>query len=275
MAIPPGVYRIRNAQTNTFVDQCGPSNDTIHSWSYVQHHRADQHWFVQLSGDGVALRNVEYGQYAYVTNIQNGGKVFASNNLITWNLSPHENEWAISLPGTNFVVEIGGANGANGAGHYQLSQQHFQQLYQEPRSPPVSPGIYFLKNVMSGTLVSLYGGSTEEGAEITGYDFSGGSYQKWQLQLTSHGQNVTLRNVQTSTYLWFRGQSFIPSFPVISSYQSQEYVIAAADRGFYISPAQQPGYALSLLRGSGQNGTEIAIWHNSQQDNQKWHFEHA
>ncbi|KAL5632009.1 hypothetical protein ACGC1H_000136 [Rhizoctonia solani] len=159
--------------------------------------------------------------------------------------------------------------------HYQLSQQHFQQLYQEPRSPPVSPGIYFLKNVMSGTLVSLYGGSTEEGAEITGYDFSGGSYQKWQLQLTSHGQNVTLRNVQTSTYLWFRGQSFIPSFPVISSYQSQEYVIAAADRGFYISPAQQPGYALSLLRGSGQNGTEIAIWHNSQQDNQKWHFEHA
>ncbi|CAE6542742.1 unnamed protein product [Rhizoctonia solani] len=309
MALSPGVYRIRNARTNTYIDQKGSSTDVIHGWNYVQHDRADQHWFAQLSGDGVVFKNVEYGQYAYTTNIQNGGKVFASNNLIIWNLSRNENEWTISCPGTNYVVEIRDANKANGAGinlwenlglqhqrwifekisdrqpqelnprhlpqHYQLSQDYFQQPNQQSTLSPVLPGIYFLRNVMSNALVSLPGGSAEEGAEISGYGFSGGNHQKWQLQSTGHGRNVTFRNVQTNTYLWFRGESFVPSFSVKSSYQSQEYAIATANRGFYILPAQQPGCALSLLHGSAQNGTEIAIWHNDQQDNQKWHLEHA
>ncbi|KAJ1300508.1 hypothetical protein OPQ81_005321 [Rhizoctonia solani] len=65
------------------------------------------------------------------------------------------------------------------------------------------------------------------------------------------------------------------SFAVKSSYQPQDYVISAANRGFYISPAQQPGDALSLLHGSGENRAEIAIWHNEQQDNQKWYLDHA
>ncbi|CAE6356761.1 unnamed protein product [Rhizoctonia solani] len=128
---------------------------------------------------------------------------------------------------------------------------------------------------MSGTLVSLRNGSTDEGAEISGFDYSGGNHQKWQLQFAGYSQNMTLRNVQTNTYLWFRGQSFVPSFSVKSSRQSQEYNIIPTNRGFYISPAQQPGLALSLLHGSAENGAELAIWHNDQQDNQKWHFDPA
>ncbi|KAG8687973.1 hypothetical protein FRC11_006277, partial [Ceratobasidium sp. 423] len=110
---------------------------------------------------------------------------------------------------------------------------------------------------MSGTLIALCGEPTDaEGAKISGYVYNGGNHQKWQLQSTGHGQNMTLRNVQANTHLWFQGQSFVPSFSVKSSHNSQEYVITAANRGFYISPAQQPGYALSLLHGSGQNGAE-------------------
>ncbi|KAG8709114.1 hypothetical protein FRC11_005895 [Ceratobasidium sp. 423] len=280
MTISPGVYRIKNAKTNTVVDQGGSANK-IHG--VEQHGGANQQWFVQLSGDGIVFRNVEYGQYAYITSIQNGGRVFPSNNLTTWNLSQDGNEWIISLPETNYVVEIGGGDKANGAGinlwdnlglkHQrwvfekisdgqpqqlkQPTQQPVQQVQQLPVSFLVSPGIYFLRNVMSGTLVTLYGGSADEGAEISGYDDSGGNHQKWLLQPTGHGHNMTLRNVQTNTYLWFRSQSFVPSFPVNSSYKSQEYVITAANNGFYISPAQRPGYALSLLHGSSENGAEV------------------
>ncbi|EUC58335.1 ricin-type beta-trefoil lectin domain protein [Rhizoctonia solani AG-3 Rhs1AP] len=85
---------------------------------------------------------------------------------------------------------------------------------------------------MSGTLVSLRNGSTDEGAEISGFDYSGGNHQKWQLQFAGYSQNMTLRNVQTNTYLWFRGQSFVPSFSVKSSRQSQEYNIIPTNRGF-------------------------------------------
>ncbi|CAE6448125.1 unnamed protein product [Rhizoctonia solani] len=311
MSISPGVYRIKNIKTNTVFDLQGGSSNKIHAWT--QHHGINQQWFVQLSGDGVVFKNVQYGQFAYTTNIQNGGKLFPSINLTTWNLSRHGNEWTVSLPGTNLVVEIGGGKEGDGGSihlwenlglrhqrwllekisdgqpqqlkrpnsptpqEYPPLQQGFQQNFQELVFPSqvISPGTYFLRNVMSSTMVNLHGGSTDEGAEISGYEFNGGNHQKWQIQHTGHGRAVTLRNVQTNTYLWFRGQSFVPSFPVKSSYQLQEYIISAANSGFYISPAQRPGHALSLLYGSAQNRTEIGIWHNDQQDNQKWQFEHA
>ncbi|KAG8728337.1 hypothetical protein FRC11_011302, partial [Ceratobasidium sp. 423] len=209
---------------------------------------------------------------------------------------------------TNYIIEVAGGNKASGTPiqlwektgsnnqkwvfekindgqplqlqrplpeQYHPLQQHVQHTHLLPVSFPVSPGIYFLRNVMSGTLVTLHGGSADEGAEISGYGDGGGNHQKWQLQPTGHSQNMTLRNVQTNTYLWFRSQSFVPSFPANSSYNSQEYVITAASDGFYISPAQRPGYALSLLHGSGESGAEIGFWHNDQQENQKWHFDHA
>ncbi|CAE6448131.1 unnamed protein product [Rhizoctonia solani] len=110
---------------------------------------------------------------------------------------------------------------------------------------------------MGGTLISVRNGSTDEGAEVSGFDPNGGNHQKWQLQTAGYGQNMTLHNVQTNTYLWFRAQSFVPSFQAKSSRQSQEYIIIPASCGFYISPAQQPGYALSLLHGSEQNGAEV------------------
>ncbi|CAE6516447.1 unnamed protein product [Rhizoctonia solani] len=298
MTISPGVYRIRNAKTNTVVDQSGSANKII---AWKQHGGANQQWFFQLSGDGVVFRSVEYGQYVYTTSMHSGGRIFPSNNLTTWNLSQDGNEWAISLPGTNYVIEIEGGSEASGASirlsdnlglkHQrwafekisdgqpqqlkQPPQQSFQQIQQPPISFLISPGIYFLRSVMSGSLVTLYGGSADEGAEISGCSDSSGNHQKWQLQPTGHGQNMTLRNVHTNTYLWFRSQSFVPSFPVNSSYKPQEYVITAANNGFYVSPAQRPGYALSLLHGSSENRTEISLWHNDQQENQKWHFDRA
>ncbi|KDN33899.1 hypothetical protein RSAG8_13016, partial [Rhizoctonia solani AG-8 WAC10335] len=308
MKISPGVYRIRNVGTNTMLDLGRSEGFAIRGWA--QNDQPNQHWFVILSGNEVVLKNVESGQYAYIpsASIRNGSKLFGSGNFTTWNLNQNGGEWKIFIPGTNYAVEMGGGNKANGGGvnlweyvghghqkwafekisdeqPQQLQQQHLPQQDNPPQQhleqnhqqavPTVSPGIYHLRNVMSGTLISLHGGSTDEGAPISGYEYSGGNHQKWKLQPTGYGQNMAIRNVQTNTYLSFRSQSLVPSFSVKSSYQSQDFVITAANRGFYISPVQQSSYALSLLHGSGQDGTEIAIWHNDQQDNQKWHFEHA
>ncbi|KAJ1300509.1 hypothetical protein OPQ81_005322 [Rhizoctonia solani] len=112
MTISPGVYLIKNPGTNTVFDQYGPSNK-IHAWA--QHTTANhQWWFVIPLGNGVVLRNVYYGQYACITSVQNGSKVLPSNNLTIWKLSWDENEWTISFPGTNYVIEVGGGDSANG-----------------------------------------------------------------------------------------------------------------------------------------------------------------
>ncbi|CUA74394.1 hypothetical protein RSOLAG22IIIB_11188 [Rhizoctonia solani] len=308
MIIAPGVYRIRNAKTKTIFDLSREKGFKIHGFG--QHDGANQHWFVQQSGEGVTLKNVESGHYAYTTSLQNGSKLFGSGNFSVWDLSRdgNENEWTISFPGTNYIIELKSGSEANGTAiqlwnktgeiyqkwifeklnewqlqpsyyhqplpqQYQYTQRSFQPVYQQLLPSHVSPGTYFLRNVMSGTLINLDAGTLNEGAEITGHNHNGGNHQKWQLQPTGHNQNVTLRNEQANTYLWFQSQSFVPSVLVKSSYDPQEYIISAANRGFFISPAQQPNHAISLFHGSTANGTKIGVWYNEQQDNQKWYFD--
>ncbi|CUA67717.1 hypothetical protein RSOLAG22IIIB_07554 [Rhizoctonia solani] len=98
MVISPGVYRIKNAETNT-IFELGRTEDSG-VCSRRQNDQTNQHWFVQPSGDGVVFKNVESGQYAYtpITSIRNGSRLFGSGTSITWSLVPNGNEWAISLP---------------------------------------------------------------------------------------------------------------------------------------------------------------------------------
>ncbi|KAG8785674.1 hypothetical protein FRC12_017291 [Ceratobasidium sp. 428] len=177
----------------------------------------------------------------------------------------------------------------------QQPQQQYQQPQQQPQQPqqpppqqqpqqpqqppqqqgPVSPGTYILKNVKTGTVIDLNRGQANEGADVFGYDHNGGNNQKWQIQPTGHGQNFTIRNLETNTYAAFPGQSFAQGVLVKASSQPQEYTFAAADKGIFICPTQQPGYVLDLVHGSEKNGTKICVWQNNQQDNQKWYFERA
>ncbi|KAF8606946.1 ricin B-like lectin [Ceratobasidium sp. AG-I] len=154
-------------------------------------------------------------------------------------------------------------------------QQPPPQQQQPVQTGPISPGTYTLKNVKTGTVLDLSGGHGNEGADVIGYHHNGGNNQKWQVQPTGHGQNVTIRNLESNSFAAFPGQSFAQGVLVKGSSQSQEYTIAAADKGFFISPTQQPGYVLDLVNGSDKNGTKICVWQNNQQDNQKWYFERA
>jgi len=160
----------------------------------------------------------------------------------------------------------------------QPAQQPPQQQQPPPQQQPMGvlpPGTYTLRNVKTGTVLDLSHGEANEGADIFGYDANGGNNQKWQLQPTGQGQNMTLSNLQARSYASFPGQSFAQGIIVKGSSQPQEYVISAADKGFYISPVQQPGYVLDLVHGSDKNGTKVCVWQNNQQDNQKWYFERA
>lgn len=194
----------------------------------------------------------------------------------------------------------GGGSGGGGGGYQPPPQQHYQPPPQQQQPPaqqpqqpppqqqqpppqqqppvqtgPVAPGTYTLKNVKTGTVLDLSRGESNEGADVFGYEHNGGNNQKWQVQPTGHGQNMTIRNLESNSYAAFPGQSFAQGVLVKGSTQPQEFTILAADKGFYVSPVQQPGYVLDLVHGSDKNGTKVCVWQNNQQDNQKWYFERA
>ncbi|CAE7234118.1 unnamed protein product [Rhizoctonia solani] len=115
MSISPGVYRIKNAEAQTMLELERSEGSGI--CVRQQNDQTNQHWFVHPSGDGVVLKNVESGQYAYapITSLQNGCKLFGSSTPITWKFVPNGNEWLISLPGSKFIVEhSSGGNRADG-----------------------------------------------------------------------------------------------------------------------------------------------------------------
>jgi len=316
--VSPGTYRIRNAKSHTIFDLSRKEGHEIHGWQ--EHDQNNQHWYLQRSGDGWFIKNVESGTYASVSGNNNGSKLRGSGNPFTWNLIQSGDDYFIGVPGDNHVADLDMGRQDNGAtihlwdrtgaqqqkwkfekisdnpgqsegGGYQPPQQQYQPPPQQPYQPPpqqpqqpqqppqqpcpVSPGTYVLKNVKTGTVFDLSRGMANEGADIFGYQSNGGNNQKWQVQPTGHGQNMTIRNLETNTYAAFPNQSFQQGILVKASSQPQEFTLTAADRGIYISPAQQPGYVLDLARGSDENGTEICVWQNNQQDNQKWYFERA
>ncbi|CAE6492906.1 unnamed protein product [Rhizoctonia solani] len=136
----------------------------------------------------------------------------------------------------------------------------------------VSPGTYVIKNVMTGMVIDLYGGSPAEETVIDVCHYHGGSNQKWKLDPSGYGQHVILRSVSTSSYIWVPYRLGASEILTKSSNTPQQWDINKADRGFYISPVQYPEYVLDLFHGSNVEHAKIGLWKNLHADNQKWYF---
>ncbi|KAF8755181.1 Ricin-type beta-trefoil lectin domain-like [Rhizoctonia solani] len=311
MTIVPGTYRIKNAKSWTTFDQSRKDRNKIHGWQ-ERTDQQNQHWYVQRIGEAYHIKNVETGQYAHVDGGYNSSKLQASGSPTTWYL-PQEGDGSVfvTLAGTNFVVDLDMGKADNGttihlwektgakqqkwffekindnAGQQQqsisssnlnrptirhLNSSNSNLSINNPNSPS---NLSSLNNPRNHLAPFLPPRRADEGADVFGYKHNGGNNQKWLLQPSGRGQNMTLKNVQANTYASFPGQSFAQGILVKASQQAQEYTIRAADKGFYVQPTDRPGFVLDLVHGSDDNGTKICVWQNNQQDNQKWYFERA
>ncbi|KAH7322243.1 ricin B lectin domain-containing protein [Rhizoctonia solani] len=136
----------------------------------------------------------------------------------------------------------------------------------------VSPGTYFIKNVMTGTVIDLRANGREEGTVIESWSYVGGNNQKWKLDPSGYDQSVILRSVHANSYIWVPYQLHAQEILTKASFTAQRWTISSADRGFYISPVQYPEYVLDLFHGSSAHYAKIGLWKNLQADNQKWYF---
>ncbi|KAG9126054.1 hypothetical protein FRC07_005088 [Ceratobasidium sp. 392] len=285
-----GGYNLKNVESGRYAGVNGHQNGsklrgsgTPTKWNLFEDKAGSGQWFIGIPGDN-AVVDLDMGRPANGTTVH------------LWDRTGAEQQkWRFEKINDN----SGQGGGGGGGGYHPPPQQQYQQPqqpqqpYQQPQQPqqppqqpqqpqqppqqqgPVSPGTYILKNVKTGTVLDLSRGEANEGADVFGYEHNGGNNQKWQVQPTGHGQNFTIRNLESNSYASFPGQSFAQGVLVKGSSQPQEYTFAAADKGIFISPTQQPGYVLDLVHGSDKNGTKICVWQNNQQDNQKWYFERA
>ncbi|CAE7091616.1 unnamed protein product [Rhizoctonia solani] len=139
-------------------------------------------------------------------------------------------------------------------------------------APPIPPGTYHIKNVMSGTVLDLQSSGLAEGTLIFAWSYLGGKNQKWKLDPSGHGKTIVIRSVHANSYMsvpyQLNAQEILPK----ASYTAQQWVVTRADRGFYLSPVQYPDYVVDLFYGSSANSAKVGLWKNHQGDNQKWYF---
>ncbi|CUA67649.1 hypothetical protein RSOLAG22IIIB_13495 [Rhizoctonia solani] len=113
MPIVPGKYRIKNAMSWTTLDEATDGTHLIHGWQ--QTNQSNQHWLVQGARDCFTLKNLASGLYASVDGVYNGSKLHGSKDKYCWCLDQDtDGSVFITVPRTNFVVDLDNGNPANG-----------------------------------------------------------------------------------------------------------------------------------------------------------------
>ncbi|CUA69685.1 hypothetical protein RSOLAG22IIIB_08608 [Rhizoctonia solani] len=133
----------------------------------------------------------------------------------------------------------------------------------------VPAGFYILRNVSTGTVLDLWGGSAAENTPVIGYALHGGDNQKWQLEWAGSEPIMTLRNVKSGTYLSCKDVR--PGGKVTGSATPQRWSVTAASSGYALELANH-GYVLDVTASNPENETPIIIYPNYATDNQKWTF---
>ncbi|CAE6503566.1 unnamed protein product [Rhizoctonia solani] len=282
MAAYPGVYRIKNVETGTYMTMTSTGTKTSIVCSEAGERDKQSLWrLVAVSGGKHKLRNLEHnleahtGQDFYMIGEPNGHSWLIRNE--------NGDERIIDSGNHNVILE-----GVKATKKVQLkldkSQKNQRWIFEpasdpdrdtEPQLPPgdypVSPDIYILKNVKTGTVMDLDGAKEGENVRIFGFQANGGTNQKWNIQPGSKAPSMTIRCLATDTYAAY--PAFEQGATLRSSAQPHEYDITSADKGFYISPVQKSDYVLDLTGAGEADETEICLWVKHTGDHQKWYFE--
>ncbi|RPD54586.1 ricin B-like lectin [Lentinus tigrinus ALCF2SS1-7] len=131
---------------------------------------------------------------------------------------------------------------------------------------------YKITNAKAGTVIDLSGG--QDHSPITGYAYSGGTNQNWELEDANGHYN--LKNAATGLYIGFDGE---PSngTPIIASSQPCEWEVKPDHSNPEVFRVFLAGtqYCLDLSdHGNPNPGTPVTLWKKWEGGtNQTWRFE--
>jgi hypothetical protein len=303
--IQPGIYRIKNAKSGTYLDASKKNQGKVHGWS-SRPNNENQQWRVEESGGAFTFKNVELGTYLHVSGVHDGSNVKASNSPTRWNLDQDGNSWLILAENSEHTVDLDmgrdddgtsinlwrrsgaqqqkwklervGDLGGGGGGYHQAGQQQaYAGNTNQSRSQGsytsnvLPPGAYFIRNVHTGTALDLSGSSPQDGTRVIGYQVTSGPNQQWVLEPGNNGYR--LRNSASGTYAGFQQHEQAQDGTLLSGNRNPvEWTLTKADQGYQIHYAGNQNLVLDLASGDASDGAKVCLWSNKGGNNQKWNL---
>ncbi|KAG9019722.1 hypothetical protein FRB90_010992 [Tulasnella sp. 427] len=282
--VQPGNYRIRNAKSGTYLDESNKNADQVHGWDSRPDNQ-NQKWTLEQANQGFTIKNLGHGRYLAPSSSDDGAEVTALDNPFEWELREENGAYAITIPGSQQVVDLDRGHDENGTpvsiwGFHGASQQlwqleeegGYQGGQQQPQyQGPISPGTYRVHNVFTGTALDLAGGKSDDGTPVIAWSVGNGPNQAWTFESGSKGYRV--KNNASGTYL---GCGSLNEGELLAGHsQPVEWTVTQDDEGYQLHPAENPQLVIDLAEGKKDDGAKICIWSNKQGQNQKWLIQQA
>ncbi|KAI0090541.1 ricin B-like lectin [Irpex rosettiformis] len=135
----------------------------------------------------------------------------------------------------------------------------------------ITPGVYFIQNIGTNTVLDLTNGSSANSTKVQGYakrELSDpwAPAQLWIIAPVSGNDPLyTIQNTNSRTYADLTGSNVASGTPIIG-YQgtgnpNQHWVFSLnADKSAYVIRNQSTGTFIDLLNGGSANGTAVNGW---------------
>ncbi|WP_328967708.1 RICIN domain-containing protein [Streptomyces sp. NBC_00239] len=154
----------------------------------------------------------------------------------------------------------------------------------DPAPAPLSPGVYLLRNVASGLVLEVPGGSKGSGAKVRqGPAAAGAAAQQWQLApVHSGGGLYHLVNVHSGKRLDVTGASTENGATVqqwkANNYGAQEWIVERllgdpTRNDVVVLVSWVSGLLLEVADGSLAEGAGIRQWEDTDSPSQWWRLE--
>jgi len=314
MSVQPGVYKIKNAASGTYLDASAKHQGQVHGWGERQGNK-NQEWEVQPGQDGgYTLKNLGQNRYASADSPADGTRVEASQQPYEWDIKQEGGKYAICVRNGGTCVDLDNGSREDGAsvclwGNRGAEQQQWefesqgggsysgggggqQAAYGAAQASGYSQG----GSSQGGGGGGSYVGSVQPGAYHicnaqagTNMDLAGGGggdnvpVLGWQgsggpnqiWELESGQNGYRIKNRQSGSYLGYQGQPNEGTF-VTGCTQPVEFQVTAKDNGCHqIHVANNPNLVVDLAGGGSDNGVKILLYNNGGGNNQQWKLEPA
>ena len=212
-----------------------------------------QHWYVFEDGSGnLYLRNKQTYEWVRFADLASGAAPVLEKTMDT---DDHAVHFSFTVVGT---------------------------LPAGPRVFEIPDGIYGIRSKKSGLVMDIYGGSTEEGADIIQWPSHGGVNQMWIFEKQSNGF-YKITSVLNPAYSLdvYGGNTDLGNRVIQWGWHggaNQLWQLVANADGSYaliskLSELSGTGYFLDVFGGGTDPGVNVIQWTAHYGDNQKWLLE--
>ena len=211
-----------------------------------------------------------------------GGSLDSGSNIQNWsNNGTYAQHWYVRASSTGYTIQnvksgmyltVAGDNVVQSYYAGSTSQWSFE-------SPDASTSDTTIRNVGTGRVLDVAGGSTQSGANVQAYVSNGTTAQQWSFSacdLMSAGTYEFAPAKSTDLRLDVDGGLSDDGANVqiwtANGSSAQRWTVTSAGSGYYAIASVASGKVLDIAGGSSSAGTNVQQWGSNGTNAQRWRF---